>query len=135
MNMASLRFLVATLFYAGLPLALATQCHDLKPKSNPQVAPGVQFKVLANDLKGPRGIVADSKGNLLVVEGAGHGIRRIVLNHGAGLETCVTSSTQLVAEKSVCVSCYDAFPCCFGLPNPKKKRKKKGSVLGTDPES
>ncbi|GAB0132525.1 hypothetical protein EsDP_00000958 [Epichloe bromicola] len=97
--MTSLRFLVATFFYAGL--ALATQCHDLKPKSNPQVAPGVQFKVLANDLKRPRGIVADSKGNLLVVEANGRGIRRIVLNDGAGLETCVTSSTRLVADKSL----------------------------------
>ncbi|KAG5973313.1 hypothetical protein E4U55_000592, partial [Claviceps digitariae] len=96
--MAPLRFLAVAL-YAGL--TLATHCGDLTPKANPRVASGVQFKVLANDLKRPRGIVSDSKGNLLVVEAGGSGIRRIVLNHGRGLNnTCVMSSTQLVSEST-----------------------------------
>lgn len=97
-EMAPLRFLLAAL-YAGV--AIAAQCDGLKPKSNPQVASGVKFKVLANDLGRPRGVVVDSKGNLLVVEAGGNGIRRIVLDGGEGLDTCVTSSTQLVAESSV----------------------------------
>ncbi|KAG6008382.1 hypothetical protein E4U21_004587 [Claviceps maximensis] len=99
--MAPVRFLAAAL-YAGL--TIATNCVDLKPKSNPQVAPGVQFKVLANDLNRPRGIVSDSEGNLLVVEAGvagGNGIRRIVLNGGEGLDTCITSSSQLVADSSL----------------------------------
>lgn len=90
--------LFVTALCAGV--SLAAQCNNLKPKSNPQAAPGVRFKVLANDLNRPRGIVTDSKGNLLVVE-SGNGIRRIVLNAGAGIDTCVSSSTQLVAESSL----------------------------------
>ncbi|KAG5931808.1 hypothetical protein E4U53_001596, partial [Claviceps sorghi] len=98
--MAPLRWLVAALS-AGAGLTVATTpCVDLQPKFNPQVAPGVRFKILANDLKRPRGIVVDSEGNLLVVESGGSGIRRIVLNDGEGLDTCVASSTQLVAEST-----------------------------------
>ncbi|KAG5987107.1 hypothetical protein E4U43_005231 [Claviceps pusilla] len=96
--MAPSRFLAAAL-YAGM--TMATHCVDLMPKSKPQVAPGVQFKVLANDLNRPRGLVADSEGNLLVVESGGKGIRRIVLNDGEGLDTCIVSSTQLVAESTL----------------------------------
>ncbi|KAG6019800.1 hypothetical protein E4U41_003074 [Claviceps citrina] len=97
--MAPLRFLAAALCAAGM--AVATNCTGLKPKWNPQAAPGVQFRVLANDLKKPRGIVADSEGNLLVVEAGGMGIRRIVLKSGRGLDVCVVSSSQLVAETSL----------------------------------
>lgn len=99
--MAPLRYLGAALaLYTGV--AIAAHCEGLKPKSSPQVAPGLQFKVLANNLQRPRGIVFDPEGNLLVVEGAGKGIRRIVLDDGEGLDTCVVSSKQLVAESSVC---------------------------------
>ncbi|KAG6111242.1 hypothetical protein E4U31_004752 [Claviceps sp. LM219 group G6] len=98
--MAPLRYLGAALaLYTGV--AIAAHCEGLKPKSNPQVAPGLQFKVLANNLQRPRGIVFDPEGNLLVVEGAGKGIRRIVLDDGEGLDTCVVSSKQLVAESSL----------------------------------
>lgn len=96
--MAPLRLLFGAL-YTGL--ALAAQCDSLKPKSNPQTAPGVKFKLIANDLSRPRGVIADSKGNLLVVEAGGKGIRRIELDDGEGLDTCVKTSSQLVDESTV----------------------------------
>lgn len=46
-------------------------------------------------------MIADSKGNLLVVEAGGKGIRRIELDDGEGLDTCVKTSSQLVDESTV----------------------------------
>lgn len=98
--MALQRLLLGALYAGGVVLA-ASQCETLKPKSNPQVADGVQFKLLLNDLSRPRGVIADSKGNLLVVEAGGKGIRRVELDDGEGLDTCVKSSAQLVSDNSV----------------------------------
>jgi glucose/arabinose dehydrogenase len=96
--MAPLYFLLAVL-QAGL--AFATQCESIQPKAKPQTARDVEFKVLVNGLSRPRGVITDSEGNVLVVEGGGKGIRRIELDDEDGLDTCVTKSAQLVDDKSV----------------------------------
>ncbi|KAH0597432.1 hypothetical protein MHUMG1_04810 [Metarhizium humberi] len=95
--MAPLYLFLAAL-YTGL--TLAAQCQSIQPKSDPQTAPGVTFKVLANDLSKPRGVIADPKGNLLVVEAGAKGVRRIELDNGKGLDTCVTKSSSLVDDKT-----------------------------------
>lgn len=97
-TMAPLYLFLAAL-YTGL--TLAAQCQSIQPKSDPQTAPGVTFKVLANDLSKPRGVIADPKGNLLVVEAGAKGVRRIELDDGKGLDTCVTKSSSLVDDKTV----------------------------------
>ncbi|KIE02069.1 NHL repeat-containing protein, partial [Metarhizium majus ARSEF 297] len=96
--MAPLHLFLAAL-YTGL--TLAAQCQSIQPKSDPQTAPGVTFKVLANDLSKPRGVIADPKGNLLVVEAGAKGVRRIELDDGKGLDTCVTKSSSLVDDKTL----------------------------------
>lgn len=100
--MAPLYLLLGAL-YTGL--ALAANCEPIKPKSNPQTAPGVKFKVLANGLSRPRGVVADTEGNLLVVEAGGKGIRRLELDDGEGIDTCVGKSAQIVNDKTVSWAC------------------------------
>ncbi|KAK9435169.1 NHL repeat-containing protein [Metarhizium brunneum] len=96
--MAPLYLFLAAL-YTGL--TLAAQCQSIQPKSDPQTAPGVTFKVLANDLSKPRGVIADPKGNLLVVEAGAKGVRRIELDDGKGLDTCVTKSSSLVDDETL----------------------------------
>ena len=88
------------LIVSGAAVAAAATCDAPKPKSDPQVASGVQFKVLKNGLSRPRGVIMDSKGNLLVVEAGGNGITRMILD-GDGMDTCVTNSSQLVDDKNV----------------------------------
>ncbi|OAA47714.1 NHL repeat-containing protein [Metarhizium rileyi] len=85
----------------GTGSALAAQCESIRSKSDPQTAPGVEFKVLANGLSKPRGVIVDSRGNLLVVEGGGKGIIRFELDEGQGLDTCVTKNSSVVDEKTL----------------------------------
>ncbi|GJN66878.1 hypothetical protein PLICBS_000900 [Purpureocillium lilacinum] len=98
-----LRVVAATalLLLAGGPAAAASQCDDKKPTSSPVTAPGVAYKVLLNDLARPRGVVTDAQGNLLVVEQGGKGVRRVVLDDGAGVDVCVKESAQLIDESTL----------------------------------
>ncbi|KHN98137.1 NHL repeat-containing protein [Metarhizium album ARSEF 1941] len=91
-------FLIAALYTETTP---AAQCRSLQPASDPQTAPGVEFKVLANDLVKPRGVIADCRGNLLVVEAGGKGVRRIELDDGKGLDTCIAKSSSLVDDETL----------------------------------
>lgn len=95
---------------AGLTpvLANAPACPGPAPASSPKAAPGVEYKVLINGLERPRGVVLDTKGNLLVVESKGKGVRRIVLNGASGLDVCVESSAQIVPESTV-----SRLGCCL----------------------
>ncbi len=104
-----LRVVAATalLLLAGGPAAAASQCDDKKPTSSPVTAPGVAYKVLLNDLARPRGVVTDAQGNLLVVEQGGKGVRRVVLDDGAGVDVCVKESAQLIDESTVSINCCD----------------------------
>lgn len=90
--------LLAVLSTAG---ATDPACQAPKPKADPRAAPGVEYKVLANDLQKPRGVILDSEGNLLIVEASSKGVRRVVLNDADGLDVCVDSSSQLINDSSV----------------------------------
>ncbi|PNY27599.1 L-sorbosone dehydrogenase [Tolypocladium capitatum] len=98
--MAPLRLVLGALC-AAAAAAAAARCSGQTPAWTAVTAPGVQHKVLLNDLAGPRGIVIDSEGNLLVVEQGGKGVRRVVLDDGEGLDVCVTESSQLVDDSSL----------------------------------
>lgn len=84
--------------------AAGSACPGPASASNPQTADGVTFKVLLNDLGRPRGVVLDSESNLLIVEANGHGVRRVVLDGADGMDLCVSSSSQLISEKTVTFS-------------------------------
>lgn len=81
--------------------ATTPQCPGPSPPSHPVTADGVNYKILANGLSRPRGVILDSEGNLLVVEAAKKGISRIVLNDADGLDICVDSSSQIVSDATV----------------------------------
>lgn len=100
----------------GLVAQVAAQCATIHPTSSPVAAKGVDYKVLVTGLGGPRGIVVDTAGNLLVAEQQGRGIRRVVLSKASGLDVCVKSSSQLisnanVSESSTC-SWRSSFRAC-----------------------
>lgn len=86
---------------AAAQTAAASACPGPKPASSPHTADGVSFKVLQNGLARPRGVTIDSKGNLLVVEAKGKGVRRVVLDGADGMDICVTSSSQIIPESTV----------------------------------
>lgn len=111
----SLRLLLGAVCAGLLAAPVAADCARLQPTSQPVTAPGVQYKVLANGLKRPRGITVDSEGNLLVVQKTA-GIQRIVLDEAKGLDVCVQSSSNLVPDTKVSFTTtktcqYDAVLC------------------------
>lgn len=91
------------LLIAALPNPSAAQCGtSLQPSSSPVTAAGVSYKLLLNGLGLPRGVAVDSEGNLLVVEQAARGIRRVVLSDAEGLDVCVESQATLIPNGAVC---------------------------------
>ncbi|CAI4219511.1 unnamed protein product [Parascedosporium putredinis] len=80
-------------FRPGDP-ALAQSCDvaEIKPDYDAPVAHGGwEYRIIANDLRRPRGIVVDSQGALLVVD-SGVGIKRLVLDDKGG--TCFSVKEQ-----------------------------------------
>jgi glucose/arabinose dehydrogenase len=101
-NYTKMSFLYSAILLAALPLALSQNCSPItSPAGTPKLAAGYQAKVLMNGLKGPRGMVFDQAGNLLVVERASGGVRQIQLTDGTGLDVCVKSSKQLINDTTV----------------------------------
>lgn len=100
---------------AVISTAVATDpaCQAPKPKADPRAAPGVEYKVLSNDLARPRGLVLDSEGNLLVVEASSKGVRRVVLTDADNLDVCVESSSQLINDSSVRIPRLLEKPCAL----------------------
>jgi len=62
---------------------------------------GWEYRIIANGLRRPRGIVVDSSGALLVVD-SGSGIKRIVLEDRGGTCFAVREQTTLVGLSEVC---------------------------------
>ncbi|ATY59363.1 Soluble quino glucose sorbosone dehydrogenase [Cordyceps militaris] len=91
--------------YSALPLAagslagLGMRAPSDLPLSEAGDAKGVAWKVLTNDIRRPRGLVQDSLGNILVVEGKG--VRRLELNDAEGMDLCIKNSTQLIVEETL----------------------------------
>jgi len=83
----------------SIPQAVA-QCPNQAEPANgaPVLAEGYEAKLLVGGLKTPRGIIFDSEGNLLVVETAAAGIRRIELEDKGGMDVCVSNSTQIATN-------------------------------------
>ncbi|PHH69370.1 hypothetical protein CDD80_6788 [Ophiocordyceps camponoti-rufipedis] len=65
--------------------------------ANLTAAKGLEHGLVVDGLKRPRGVVEDSRGNLLVVE-RGKGIVRLVLDDGEGAKVRVASRTMAVNE-------------------------------------
>jgi 6-phosphogluconolactonase (cycloisomerase 2 family) len=63
------------------------------------VAPGFAARIVASGLKGPRGIIFDTAGNLLVIE-KGKGVTAFTLNDAGGCLT-VKSTAVVVQDSSV----------------------------------
>lgn len=76
-------------------------CANISPKANPTLMSGYTAKVVANGLKTPREIIFDPKGNLLVIEQGGGGIKLITLTDNGGTDVCQSSAKTLVADRSV----------------------------------
>ncbi|KAK3384363.1 hypothetical protein B0T24DRAFT_517524 [Lasiosphaeria ovina] len=76
--------------------AAPSDCPNV-PSSNgaPVVATGFSAQLVATGLSGPRGLVLDSKGALLVVE-QGKGIKRLTLSDNGGSCLTVAQTTTLV---------------------------------------
>ncbi|EFQ27763.1 hypothetical protein CGRA01v4_02823 [Colletotrichum graminicola] len=96
--MASVKSFVSVVAALGVALlpAVAAQCADLTPVSQPQLAPGYSAKLILNQLSDPRSLEFDSLGNLLIVEQGGTGIRYVKLTDNGGVNVCVASQKQLI---------------------------------------
>ncbi|GJC94114.1 NHL repeat-containing protein [Colletotrichum higginsianum] len=94
-SVKSLVIVVAALGAALLP-AVAAQCANLTPVSQPQLAPGYSAKLILNQLSDPRSLQFDSLGNLLIVEQGGTGVRYVKLTDKGGVNVCVSSQKQLI---------------------------------------
>ncbi|PMD55638.1 soluble quino protein glucose dehydrogenase, partial [Hyaloscypha bicolor E] len=74
---------------------------NLKPSySTPIVSNGWQAKLVANGLQSPRGILFDSKGNLLVVQ-QGVGIVHLAFDDGGSTCLDVSKKTNLITSSSL----------------------------------
>ncbi|KAI1408618.1 soluble quino protein glucose dehydrogenase [Hypoxylon sp. FL1857] len=85
---------------AFISAAVAQNCTTLNPSAQLKIADGYTAKVVLNGLRGPRDIVFDTAGNLLVSEQRTAGIRRIVLTESDG-NVCAASSSQLIPDSSL----------------------------------
>ncbi|KAH6678604.1 soluble quino protein glucose/sorbosone dehydrogenase [Halenospora varia] len=68
---------------------------SLKPSSTPVTAAGWASQLIVQNLRGPRGIIFDSAGNLLVVE-QGSGVVHLRFEDGSGTCLDVASKTYLI---------------------------------------
>lgn len=102
-KMASVKSLVAVVAALGAALlpAVAAQCANLTPVSQPQLAPGYSAKLILNQLSDPRSLQFDSLGNLLIVEQGGTGVRYVKLTDKGGVNVCVSSQKQLIPNGNV----------------------------------
>lgn len=82
-------------------LAVPQACSAITPAATPVFATGYSGRVVVNGLKSPRGIMFDTKDNLLIVEQGGGGIRRIKFTDNGGTDVCVKSSTQIIKDNTV----------------------------------
>jgi glucose/arabinose dehydrogenase len=101
--MAHIACIIAIVILAMLSLQAAAQsCPTLSPVTGqPQLAPGYQVSVAMNGLKRPRSIIFDSKGNLLIVEQSGIGVRWVQLQDNGGLDICAAQQKQLITGGAV----------------------------------
>src|SRR5690606_9624736 len=93
---------------AGIAAAIlfsqaAAQCQNPTGPGtgNPVLADGWEAKLLASGLRVPRHLALDLRGNLLVAEQGGGGIRRIEFQDNGGLDICVTRSETLIPNGQV----------------------------------
>lgn len=94
---------LATLAFALLGVTASSYCQQKKPASKLVTAPGVKYSLLLDGLSDPRGLVADTEDNVLMVErgDGGKGVMRVVLDDGYGEHVCVESKQQLIADSKV----------------------------------
>lgn len=69
---------------------------------SPSVVEGWEARLVANNLQKPRGILFDSRGQLLVVE-SGKGISALTLNDHGGTCVSVADTKDVIQDSSVCV--------------------------------
>lgn len=84
-----------------LPSVKAQACKAVPAAAAGVFANGYSGHVILNGLKNPRGIIFDSKDNLLIVEQAGGGVRRVTFTDNEGTDICVNSSTQIIKDNTV----------------------------------
>lgn len=85
--------------FAAAAVAADMACPGPAPNSSPRTADGVSWKVLANNLSRPRGIIQDRLGNIIMAEGKG--LTRVEFNDAEGMDLCIKSSKQLVSDATV----------------------------------
>jgi glucose/arabinose dehydrogenase len=71
-------------------------CAAVSGTITPKMASGFRTSRIASGLSGPRHIVIDTAGNLLVAEQRGGNIKRLVLQD-SGEDVCVTSTTVVLS--------------------------------------
>lgn len=92
--------LLLALGTAAEPLALCSVSTVSPTLPAPSVASGYKAKLIANGLRSPRGIIFDTKGNLLVVE-AGHGVTALTLNDQGNDCVGVASKKVVINDSNV----------------------------------
>ena len=93
---------IAAAFLILVLPALAQSCDvEIQPDYGAPVAHGGwEYRIIANGLQRPRGIVVDSHGALLVVD-SGVGIKRLVLDDKGGTCFSVSEQSTLVERSEV----------------------------------
>lgn len=99
--LSSIRSIVILATLLQSSLAVPQACSVITPAATPVFASGYSGRVVVNRLKSPRGIMFDTKDNLLIVEQGGGGIRRITFTDNGGTDICIKSSTQIIKDNTV----------------------------------
>jgi hypothetical protein len=103
--MASLYRITATILASTLLLSIvsAQDCEFKALKTSypsPVTAKNWSYRLIANELRRPRGITFDSKGALIVID-SGNGIIRLELEDGGGTCLHVKNKTTLLKQDDV----------------------------------
>jgi glucose/arabinose dehydrogenase len=75
-------------------------CAAVRSNITPKMASGYRSAVIATGLRGPRHIVVDTAGNLLVAEQQGGNVKRLVLQD-SGQDVCVASTDTVISGGNV----------------------------------
>jgi glucose/arabinose dehydrogenase len=125
---------IAALFVAEALLAPAfaqlsttfSECPSLTPSyTSPVVAEGWEARLIVDGLQGPRSILFDLNGNLLVVE-SGHGVVNLAFTDDGGTCLTVASKTFLVNSTDVSMSSLyflTALTCALAQPRSRSFRR------------
>jgi hypothetical protein len=109
----------------------SSACPTLTPSYTPPiVAEGWEARLIVDGLRGPRSILFDLDGNLLVVEG-GHGVVNLAFTDNGGTCLTVASKTFLVNSTDVSMSLLyfvTALTCALAQPRSRSFKRRQDAL-------